>query len=468
MAHILIIDDDRSICEFFSELLGNAGHSITTSLLLHEGIGKSNQADFDVVLLDVQLPDGNGLAALPQIRNSPGNPEIIIITGEGDPDGAELAIKSGAWDYLQKPLLIDPTLLTINRALLYHRERKQTNSLENFDRRKIIGKSSRINESLLQAARAARSDLNTLITGETGTGKELFARAIHQNSPRKNGSFTVVDCTALPKNLAESILFGHEKGAFTGADKASEGLIKTAHNGTLFLDEVGELPLSIQKTFLRVLQEKKYRPIGGKTERNSDFVLISATNRDLDSAVEQGKFRHDLLFRLRTMNIELPPLRNRDDDIRIISEEHIARFCESRGIPVKSISSEFITALSTYKWPGNVRELINALENALSVAGESTILYPNHLPTAIRAKIAKISIRPEENVALLQEKYPDKPSRVDTFKQFRDRILQQAEQSYLEDLMNATDWSIKKACKTAGLSRARLYGLLKKHKISRN
>lgn len=263
MARFLIIDDDRGVCKFLTKVLESSGHTVDFSLLLFDGIQKCEKSEYDIVFLDVQLPDGNGLEALQQIQNSVGRPQVIIITGDGDPDGAELAIKSGAWDYIEKPFINDSILLTAKRALLYHIERTTSSTLGSFNRETIIGNSPQINESLFVALRAAKNNSNTLITGETGTGKELFARAIHQNSSRWEENFVVVDCAALPKNLVESILFGHEKGAFTGADKSKGGLVKSAHNGTLFLDEVGELPLSIQKTFLRVLQEKKFRPVGG-------------------------------------------------------------------------------------------------------------------------------------------------------------------------------------------------------------
>ncbi len=469
MARILIIDDDPGIRKYLSMVLENSGHATVSSPLLLDGIRKCEHGEFDIVFLDVQLPDGNGLESLPLIQNSAGRPEVVIITGEGDPDGAELAIQSGAWDYIEKPFLLDSILLQVKRALLYHTEKQVTASLDLFSRKKIIGNSPQINESLFLALRAAKSNSNTLIAGETGTGKELFARAIHQNSSRWQESFVVVDCTALPKPLVESILFGHEKGAFTGADKRQEGLVKLAHHGTLFLDELGELPLATQKTFLRVLQEKKYRSVGGKSEKESDFCLISATNRNLDELVEQGKFRQDLLFRLRNINIELPPLRKREGDIKTIALNFINKFCELNNLPVKKLSDELFVALCSYNWPGNVREFINVLENVLSAAGKNSILYPDHLPIAIRAKIIRFSIKPKES-----EKTSPKPVfkasgiNVSSYKQYREHVFHEAEKPYLENLMDSTDWNIQKACKMSELSRSRLYALLKKHNISKS
>ncbi len=460
MARVLIIDDERGVRKYLSKVLDNSGHDSVASPLLLDGIKECERAQFDIVFLDVQLPDGNGLEALHQIQNSPGRPEVIIITGEGDPDGAELAIKSGAWDYIEKPLLSDAIRLTIKRALLYNTEKKSTSTLDSFNRQKIIGKSHQINESLFLASRAAKSDSNILILGETGTGKELFARAIHQNSSRCKQNFVVVDCTALPRTLVESLLFGHEKGAFTGADKSRQGLVKSAHQGTLFLDEVGELPLATQKTFLRVLQEKKFRSVGGKKEEESAFCLISATNRNLDELVKQGRFREDLLFRLRNINLELPPLRKRDKDIEIIASHFIGKICKLNELPVKKLSHEILAAMYSYNWPGNIRELISVLENVISAAGNNLILYPEHLPIAIRAKVVKFTIKPKVKVQTAEAEFG-------TYKQYREDVVHKAEKHYLLNLMDNTGWNIKEACKNSGLSRPRLYALLKKHHISR-
>ncbi len=208
--------------------------------------------------------------------------------------------------------------------------------------------------------------MNVLLTGETGTGKEVFARAIHENSARAEHNFVVVDCTALPATLVESVLFGHEKGAFTGADRAQAGLIKQAHSGTLFLDEIGELPLAVQKAFLRVLQEHRFRPVGAKREVESNFRLIAATNRNLEKMVQDGTFRSDLLFRVRTLTVELPPLSARKEDIKELAMYHMARVCERYQIGTKGFSPEFFDALMAYEWPGNVRELVNAMERAVS------------------------------------------------------------------------------------------------------
>lgn len=263
MGNVLVIDDDKNVCTAISNAVERMGHKTVHALTLKEGLEKACSDSFDVVFLDVQMPDGNGLDILPPIRGTPSSPEVIIITGFADPDGAELAIKNGAWDYIEKPCSVQEMTLPFIRALEYREEKKAAKVPVALKREGIVGSSPKLGACLDLLPQMSNSVANVLITGETGTGKELFARAIHENSPRAGKNFVVVDCAALPDTLVESVLFGHQKGAFTGADKAQDGLVKQADRGTLFLDEVGELPLSIQKSFLRVLQERRFRPVGG-------------------------------------------------------------------------------------------------------------------------------------------------------------------------------------------------------------
>ena len=294
MGTIAIIDDDSFFLVLLAEHCQQLGHATRTASSIEEGKALLAQQRVDLVFLDVSLPDGYGLEILPFIQSLSWAPEVIIITGMGDANGAELAIKNGAWDYLQKPLSRQELLLHIRRALEYHEKKQQRTPQVSLRRDEIVGKSKAISLCLDQVAHCAVVDTGVLITGETGTGKEVFARAIHNNSCRAKGPFVVVDCASLPENLVESILFGHVKGAFTGAVSDRKGLIEQADGGTLFLDEAGELPLETQKSFLRVLQERVFRPVGKDREQKSDFRLIAATNRDLMAMVEQGLFRSDL------------------------------------------------------------------------------------------------------------------------------------------------------------------------------
>jgi len=466
MAKIFIIDDDRMICDALANAMERMGHEAHYELTLKSGIREVFAEQPDVVFLDVRLPDGNGLAALPKIREAPFTPEVIIITGEGDPDGAELAIKSGAWDYIEKPPSIDAMTLPLIRALQYRDEKKGKKPSVSLKRDNIVGNSPKMIRCLDLLAQAANSDANVLIIGETGTGKELFANAIHNNSPREEGNFVVVDCASLPETLVESTLFGHEKGAFTGAVRSHDGLVKQADGGTLFLDEVGELPLAVQKSFLRVLEGRRYRPVGGKSEKESDFRLVAATNRSLDRMVKDGGFRQDLLYRIRSVTIDLPTLQNRTDDIKDLAIYFMTKFCERYSVATKGFSPEFIETLMTYSWPGNVRELANTMENLLTTTEDDPILFPKHLPTPIRVEVTRASVGKKEDEDDIQnEGVSSQP--IGPLKDFRETAVTQAERSYLKSLMAYTDWDIKESCTVSGLSRPRLYALLKKYQISR-
>ena len=481
MARILVIDDDELICEMLSLMVEDMGHSPVSAGTLAQGFAKASFDDFDVIFLDIRMPDGSGLDLLPRIRELPSPPEVIIITGLGDPDGAELAIKNGAWDYIQKSSTTKEMSLTLARALQYRQEKNTRKPLAALKLAGIVSNSARMKACLDLLAQAAHSDANVLITGRTGTGKEVFARAIHENSRRRESNFVVVDCTALPETLVESVLFGHEKGAFTGADRAQDGLIKHAHGGTLFLDEIGELPPNLQKSFLRVLQDHRFRPVGAKHEIESDFRLVAATNRDLEKMVQDDTFRSDLLFRLRTLTIDLPPLTDRREDIKDLAMHHMARVCERYAIGTKGFSPEFFDELMLYEWPGNVRELVSAIERAVTDAYDEPTLYPKHLPIDIRVKIARSSVRKDAPAG--QAGASDGPAGgaasdggagslgarsgaggampFGTLPEYR----REAERRYLQALMFRTKGDMKEACRISGLSRSRLYALLKEHNV---
>lgn len=392
---------------------------------------------------------------------------MIIITGLVDPDGAEVAIKSGAWDYVQKPFSKKDVTLQLIRALQYREKKGGPGAAINLKREGIIGSSSQITGCLSHLASISRTNTSVLITGETGTGKELFAQAIHDNSLHSDKNFVIVDCTVLPEKLVESVLFGHEKGAFTGADRQHQGLVKQADGGTLFLDEVGELPLLIQKAFLRVLQEHSFRPVGSKKEETSDFRLVAATNRDLSFMASQGQFRHDLLYRIKTASLELPPLRDRRGDIKDMALYYLPRICKRNDIPLKSFSSEFFEILTSYDWPGNIRELVNAMEEAILSGAQDEELFPKHLPAYIRIKITRSLIATKAESGEQQPESSEFPKSLMKLKDFREAGIGKLEKDYLNGLMALTKGNIKEACSISGLSRARLYALIKKYNISR-
>jgi two-component system, NtrC family, response regulator len=468
MARVLIIDDDELFSEMLSDIATRSGQSTFRAVSIKEGLEKAHSEPFDVVFLDINLPDGNGLDILPTIRDTASSPEIIIITGYSDSNGAELAIKNGAWDYIEKPSSVKDMTLALVRALQYRDEKMLKQPPVALRQEGIIGNSPHIRACFNLVAQIAHSEASALITGETGTGKELFAWAIHNNSRRSKKSFVVVDCASLPQTLVESILFGHEKGAFTGAEKARDGLVKQANGGTLFLDEIGELPPALQKNFLRVLQEHRFRPLGSDREIESDFRLISATNKDLNKMVAEGLFREDLLFRVRTLNIDLSPLREHPEDIKELLVHYMAKLCERYGIGIKGFAPEFLNALMAYEWPGNVRELIGTLEKAISDAFQEPTLYPKHLPTDIRVRLkktelAKDSITPKTD----DQQLPHSPIFFPTLKDYREDAILKSEKQYLESLLKLTVGSIKEACRISGLSRPRLYALLKKFNMTK-
>ena len=463
MARILIIDDSKMICESLSTVVRSMGHEAAHALKLTEGLELVARNPFDLVFLDVNLPDGNGLEAIPEIRKASSSPEVVIITGEGSADGAELAIKSGSWDYIEKPLSAQKIRLPLTRVLQYREERSIRKTPLVLKRKGIVGNSPEINHCLDLVAKAADTGANALITGETGTGKELLARAIHENSQRKGNAFVVVDCAALPDNLIESTLFGHERGAFTGADRCREGLVKEADGGTLFLDEGGELPLPQQKAFLRVLQERRFRPVGGKRDTASDFRLIAATNRSINEMAKAGTFREDLFFRLQSLVIEIPPLRNRSNDIKDIALYYLERLSAKYGLGQKGYSPEFLEAIMQYDWPGNVRELVHAMENALSESRDVPTLFPVHLPTHIRLQLARASVG--ENREKLKEPKTDS-EKSEPFLSLRE-LIESTEIKYLQDLIKYTGGDIKEICRISGITRSNIYARFKKYNLSK-
>ncbi|WP_462324574.1 sigma-54-dependent transcriptional regulator [Desulfoplanes sp.] len=471
MNKILVIDDDIQVCETMQSLIARMRLTCESVQTIAQGLERLEQTPFDVVFLDVQLPDGNGLDALPAIKGAPSEPEVIILTGKGDPDGAELAIQGGVWDYLVKPSPIKDTMLTLNRVLAYRKEKDHKKAPTALNLENVIGKSPVMRTCFDLVAQAAQCDSNVLVTGETGTGKELFAKTIHANSLRTSGPFVPVDCAALTESLLESILFGHVKGAFTGADRDRTGLVKQADNGTLFLDEIGELPMSLQKAFLRFLQERTFRPVGGNREIQSDFRLIAATNRNLESMVNKGTFREDLYFRLKTIHLHLPPLRERKQDIRHLTLFFTNQLCEQYNKPNKGIDGDLFATLEDYDWRGNVRELANTMERAFVAAGGEKTIYAMHLPPDIRIKVARTHLlskgrQAEEEPSnhppmVTMPPLPDRPEQLPNIREFRSDM----EKRYLEELVEQTGGNLKKILQLSGLSRSHFYAMVKKYGI---
>jgi len=472
MGKALIISDEKELAAAVENLLNPIGHTIFKATDLSGGWSQAVAQRVEAVALATHLPDGDGLALLPRLRQLPGSPEVVVVTHSGESQAAEFALRNGAWDYLVAASDGRAVAMSLDQALQYREEQRAKEPPIAIKRERIIGNSPKMKACFALLGQCAASDANVLIVGETGTGKELFARAIHSNSPRArmrsldpalrasnpraDKNFVVVDCTALPETLVESVLFGHTRGAFTGADRDHDGLIAQAHGGTLFLDEVGELPLSIQKSFLRVLQERRFRPVGGKAESESDFRLIAATNRNLEQMVAEGTFRKDLLFRLRALTIELPPLNERRADIKDLVRYHTHRLCESYSLEPKGFSPELLDTMALYEWPGNVRELVHTIDAILAVAGSDATLHPKHLPPNVRVQVACAGLqKPKASTA---------PAESDGLPDFKSYRLQM-ERRYLEELLSLTARNITKACKLSGISRSRLYEMMAKYDL---
>ncbi len=466
MASILIVDDDVQIRRLISKTLGPLELDIQHADTLAQAAEMVGAGGFDLVFLDLVLPDGNSLDRLPDIMAGVDPPEVVIITGTRDANGARYALETGVFDYLQKPLDLNAVRLTCKRALEFKDLRRQRRDVKLFKRDGIIGSNPRLMHCLEETARGAAVDSNICITGETGTGKELIARAIHENSPRAAHNFVIVDCAALKSTLMESILFGHEKGAFTGAESRHQGRVFSADKGTLFLDEIGELDLEAQKRFLRLLNNKSFHPLGAKSPQTSDFRLVSATNRNLEDEVAANRFRSDLYYRICGQKIHLPPLRERPEDIRDLVFYYVERICQRMQVKTKKIYPEFLDALISYDWPGNVRELVNNLDAAISSYPEDAALQPRHLPAQLRVAIFNEQVQTEEAPAtpaslmggvVFDGDLPD-------WKALRREMLDNLEKRYFRELAARTGGRAKDMAALSGLTQARIYELFKKYK----
>lgn len=387
----LIVDDEaelrRSVISILKTAIPDVEFVIDEASTGREALDKVRGHNFDLVLMDVKMPEMNGLEALAAIKEHDPRTFVVLMTAHSNLQDAVTAIKDGAYDYVEKP--VNPQRLTeIVRTCLEARDLVSSLALSNpiFDddiESEFVGSSQKMKEVFNLIYRLCKVDTTVLIRGENGTGKELVARAIHFNSPRKSGPFTAINCGAIPENLMESELFGHEKGAFTGAVERKIGKFQIANNGTLFLDEIGELRPDMQVKLLRVLQEKKFTPVGSNREVKTNTRIIAATNRNLEKMMEDGSFREDLFYRLNVMPIFLPPLRDRTDDIPALVPHFIKKFAKQHSSQITSISPETLEILKSYRWPGNIRELENVIERAFIVENTNQITAAS-LPENIR------------------------------------------------------------------------------------
>ncbi len=474
----LIIDERQHVPDGLLHEAARLDLELHSAATLEEGLSacRTDEEGFDIVLMRDMVSGSASCFTIHDFRSTASAPDILIYAEQGDPEQAEHALKNGAWDYVVDPSPQKKLLEMLGRVMRYRRNKShsfdETSSevRQQLQNQGIIGSSAAIQSCVNLVTRIALSDASVIITGETGTGKELFASAIHSISPRAAHSLTIVDCAALPSTLVESILFGHAKGSFTGADKSQKGLVKQADGGTLFLDEIGEMPLEIQKKFLRVLQEREYLPVGSSKPESSDFRLIAATNKDLEKMVEEGSFREDLLFRLKTFHLDLPPLRTRRTDISELAYYYRNRYCRLHKVKKKKLSTDYLMALNMYGWPGNVRELFQAIEYSMADAHDSPVLEQVHLPMNIRLSVTrkKLENQKDQSSMAVEKTVADDLSTMPTIKEDRETAIKIQEKRYLENLLRVTGGDIKQCCETAGLSRSRLYDLLKKYNLSQN
>ncbi len=447
-AKILVIDDEDSMCNFMEIMLTKEGYAVETANRGRDGVNLLKDKNFDLVIADLNMPEMSGIDVLKEVRGFKKDQELIVMTAYASVDTAIEAMKQGAVDYITKPFKIDEIKMVIekniNRKKLLKendqlkRQLQGDNSFDNF-----IGNSEVVVKLKKFAQRIASSDSTVLIRGESGTGKDLIAKAIHLHSPRCGGPFVTINCAALPETLLESELFGHKKGSFTGAIKDKEGLFKVADGGTFFLDEVGNTSLSIQVKLLRVLEEKKITPVGDTWPIDVDVRLIAATNADLEDDVKQGRFRADLFYRLNVIPLQIPSLRERKDDIELLTRYFVSRFCKKANMPPKEVTPEALTLLTTYHWPGNVRELENTIERAV-LLNRTEALDIADFPDRLS--------QPEQ-IAAVNEQTPVNPT------------LESIEKAYIHYVMAQTGGKKTKAAKILGIDTSTLYRKIERYHL---
>lgn len=437
--HILVVDDDRAIRDTLADLLGEA-HKIATAATGAEALNKIKGERYDLILLDLRLPDKDGLELLQELFVKGVDSPIIVITAHGTSSTAIQAMQAGAFDYLVKPLDLAEVEITVARLFKHRQLASQVQELqEALDTRglqdRIVGQSGPMQVVFKTIGRVANSDSTVLIMGETGTGKELIADTIQANSRRRRGPFIKVNCAALPETLLESELFGHEKGAFTGAVERRKGHFEMADKGTIFLDEIGEMSLSTQKKLLRILQQGEFQRVGGSNTITVDVRVIAATNKDLEQEVAAGNFREDLFYRLNVIVIDLPPLRERMDDIALLVAHFLDKYRYNNSRSASRISEEALQALMGYSFPGNVRELENTIERAV-VLSQGRMIGPEHL--ILNEYMARDRM---VNVSELVRQHTD-----------LSEILAQAERMALEDALRICGNKVPDTAKRLGIS----------------
>ena len=457
--HILVVDDNPNLLELIRMRLESADYEVTATGDEAEALRAMKEKFFDLCIVDLMLANGDGLALMDELRGVHPDVPTIILTAHGSIESAVEAMRRGAYSYLTKPFEPSDLLLQIeraleNRKLNYEIKRLKDIINERFDFANIIARSTKMRAVLDVVGRIAKLDSTVHIHGESGTGKELIAKAIHLASDRKDKPFVALNCAALPESLLESELFGHEKGAFTGAVKTTRGLFTQAHGGTLFLDEIGDMPRATQSKLLRVLQERQFYPVGSEVPLEVDVRVIVATNKDLEEQVRKGLFRDDLFYRIHVIPVYLPPLRERKDDIVPLLEHFLKKYSQHMKKEVKGLTPEALRKLMLHDWPGNVRELENTIEYAVAMTQSDTVTEDYMLQGK--------SIAPERAPSFVQEQGEEQSSGLRPLKDARDAF----ERDYLIQVLSMTEGNVSQAAKLAGKYRADFYDLLKKHDLN--
>jgi DNA-binding NtrC family response regulator len=458
---ILVVDDEPDMVENLVRLLRREGYRCLSATAAAKGVELLEAHRPDLLLTDMKMPELDGMELLRRAHALDPALPVIMITAFSTVESAVAAIKEGAFDYLPKNFSADQLRVSVERALRQRRLQIENRNLREqlrttFRFESLLGRSPAMARVFELVRKAARSDANILVQGESGTGKELIARAIHANSPRAGEAFVPVDCASLPEPLLESELFGHEKGAFTGAVKTKAGLMETADRGTLFLDEIGEIPLGLQAKLLRALQERQIRRVGGNALVDVDVRVVSATNRDLRAATAKGEFRDDLFYRVNVIPIPLPPLREREGDVELLTHAFMERYGAGR---MHGVDDDALAALRAYRWPGNVRELQNVIERACALADGERVQRTD-LPDYV---LAGGSVTVDGTSSAIAD--AARGAQGWPLKQAKEQWMSVLEAAYLRDLLGTHDGNVSAAAKTAGIDRKTFHRLINKHHL---
>jgi DNA-binding NtrC family response regulator len=446
---IMLIDNEIGLCRMMEAVLKDQGYQVKSFTRPVQAVAEFSAGDYDLIISDIKMPEMDGLEVLQHVRNRDPEVPVIMVTAYATVEMSIQALRRGAYDMLTKPFEADELVYRVKNALKHHELVEENRELREelsgqFKFENIIGTSPAIRTLLEKVAKVAVRDTSALITGESGTGKELIAQAVHHNSARRNHRFIAVNCGALPENILESELFGYRKGAFTGALENRKGLLEAANGGTLFLDEVGNLSLNTQKTLLRFLQEQEFRRLGDTTPTKVDVRIISATNSDLTAEIAEGTFREDLFYRLNVINLHLPPLRERKEDIPLLAAYFIRKQNAKFGTDFNGLTPEAMEALRTYQWPGNIRQLCNVIEAAM------TISSGNYIGLPILTQLIETN---QTRHAINQADYSVALSGFET--------------DYLTRLLRKHGGNVEDAAAEAGMNMATIYRKLKKYGINK-